>query len=421
MSIFKHKGKVILAFSFMLCTILSLDAQRNTYSPYSRYAYGLLHEPTMGQSVSMGGTAFGLRSSANINPMNPATYSAIDSLTFLFDFSFSANLSQYREDQLRGMNLGYTLDHFAMKFPLTKNWGMALGLYEYSKLGYLYGASGTLPGMQGEDDVTYVESYSATGGLNNFFIGTSISLFDCLSLGINWNYKFGNLSYNNTLTYSNSLYKGYAENDLLYLRQSNFDFGLQFFQRIGDKHRFVVGATYTLPQNFYSEVSSTHIVRDTLQLSPDANYRFSTPQAFGVGVSYTFDNRLTLALDYAHQAWADAEYYSQTDTLATTQRLSLGVEYLPARMADYYYQVIKYRAGLQISDSYINFAAGNLKDVSFTFGAGLPLKGQRSVLNLAFEIGKTLTPDKGFIQENYYKMTLSVAFNETWFMKRKFN
>lgn len=421
MSIVQSKGKALLLMSLFLCTFLSLNAQRNTYSPYSRYAYGLLHEPVMGQSVAMGGASYGLRTASYINPMNPASYSAIDTLTFLFDFSCSANLSQYREQDLRGLNLGYTLDHFAMKFPLSKHWGLAMGLYEYSKLGYLYGASGVLPGMQGEDDVTYVESYSASGGLNNLFIGTSISLFDCLSLGINWNYKFGNLSYTNTLSYSNSLYKGYAENDLLYLRQSNFDFGLQYFQKIGKKHRFVVGATYSMPQKFYSEVNSTHIVRDTLQVAPDADYRFSTPLSYGLGLSYTFDNRLTVAVDYAYQDWANAEYYSHTDTLASTQRLALGVEYLPARMADYYYQVIKYRAGLQISDSYINFAAGNLKDISLTFGAGLPLKGQRSVLNLAFEIGKTITPNKQFIQENYYKMTLSVAFNETWFMKRKFN
>lgn len=421
MSLFQNKGKYLLLLSLMLCSIAFLNAQRNTYSPYSRYAYGILHEPVMGQSTAMGGAALGLRSSSYINPMNPATYSAVDTMTFLFDFSFSANLSQYRENNLSGMNVGYTLDHFAMKFPLTKHWGVAMGLYEYSKLGYLYGATGTLSGMQDEDDVTYVESYSAMGGLNNLFIGTSVSLFDCLSLGVNWNYKFGNLSYTNTLTYSNSLYQNYAENDLLYLRQSNFDFGLQYFQNIAKKHRLVLGATYTLPQAFKSDVESTHIVRDTLQMRPNQDYRFSTPMAYGLGLSYTFDHRLTLALDYAHQAWADAEYYSHTDTLASTNRVALGVEYLPARMADYYYQVIKYRMGLQYSDSYINFAPGNLKDIAFTFGAGLPLKGQRSVLNIAFEIGKTLTPDKSFIQENYYKMTLSVAFNETWFMKRKFN
>lgn len=415
------KGKFLILLGLLLCSCFGLDAQRNTYSPYSRYAYGILQEPIMGQSVSMGGTSYGLRSSSYINPMNPASYSAIDSLTFLFDFSFSGNLSQYRENDKRGTNLGYSLDHFAMKFPLTKHWGMAMGLYEYSKVGYQYGASGTLAGMQGEEDVTYIESYSATGGLNNLFIGTSVSLFDCLSLGVNWNYKFGNLIYTNTLTYSNSLYKGYAQNDLLYLSQSNFDFGLQFFRDFGEKHHLVLGATYTLPQAFKSELSSTHIVLDTLTLSPDADYSFSTPQSFGAGLSYTFDDRLTLAFDYAYQAWADADYYGKTDTLASTQRFALGLEYLPAKAADYYYQVIKYRMGLQYSDSYINFAAGNLKDIALTFGAGLPLKGQRSVLNVAFEIGKTLTPEKTLIKENYYKLSVSVAFSETWFMKRRFN
>ncbi len=413
--------KVILALSLLLGGIFSISAQRNTYSPYSRYAYGLLNEPVMGQSVGMGGTAIGLRSTTNINPLNPATYSAIDSLTFLFDFSFTANLSQYRENASSGQNLGYSLDHFAAKFPLTRHWGLALGLYEYSKLGYYYGASGTLSGMQDEDEVTYSETYTATGGINNFFVGTSVSLFNCLALGVNWNYRFGNLNYINSLSYSNSLYKSYAQNDVLFLRQSSFDFGLQFYKTFAKKHRFVLGATYTLPQAFDAEVSSTHIVLDTLQLSPDAQYTFSTPTAYGLGLSYTYDNRLTLALDYAYQGWADAEYFGCTDTLASTNRIALGVEYLPRRMADYYYQVIKYRAGLQYSDSYINFAPGNLKDISMTLGVGLPFKGQRSMLNISLEAGKTLTPDKSFIQENFYKLNVSVTFNETWFMKRKFN
>ena len=84
MSIVQSKGKALLLMSLLLCTFLSLNAQRNTYSPYSRYAYGLLHEPVMGQSVAMGGASYGLRSASYINPMNPASYSAIDTLTFLF-------------------------------------------------------------------------------------------------------------------------------------------------------------------------------------------------------------------------------------------------------------------------------------------------------------------------------------------------
>ena len=60
-------------------------AQNNTNSPYTRYGYGDLADQSFGNSKAMGGIAFGLRGGAQINPLNPATYTAIDSLTCIFE------------------------------------------------------------------------------------------------------------------------------------------------------------------------------------------------------------------------------------------------------------------------------------------------------------------------------------------------
>lgn len=397
-----------------------LPAQTNTNSPYSRYGYGLLHEPLMGQSPGMGGVAVGLRSKSHINPMNPASYSAVDSMTFLMDVSFSGDASFLRESGVRESSLGYQLDHIAAKIPLSRHWGLALGLYEYSRLGYSYNRVGTLPGMQGEDAISYLESYSASGGLNNLFIGTSVELFGRLSLGVNWNYRFGTLNYAQSVTYPNtSLYAGMAVNDQLSLRQSAFDFGMQLRLPVSRKQQLILGATYTMDKLFDSEVQSVRVSRDTLTVASD--YEFGTPSRLGLGLSYVYDNRLILAVDYRQQGWADVPFYSAKDTLSTTRSLALGLEYLPARLGEYYYQVIKYRLGLHFSESYIKFADGNLKDIGLSLGVGLPLKSQRSAVNLALEAGKTITPSGSYIQENYYKLSVSVSFNETWFMKRKFN
>lgn len=413
------KATKLVLLALILVISIPVSAQRNTFSPYSRYGYGTLHDPVMGQSLGMGGTAYGLRDNSSINPMNPATYSAIDSLSFLFDFGFTGMGSSFSENGVREKNWNYQLDHIALKFPIAKNFGLSMGLYEYSQVGYVFSTSGTIPGGVGEDNVTYLNSYSATGGLNNFYIGTSYALFNRLALGVNLNYKFGNLIYLQSSTYSNSDYSSTSVSNNLILNQMNLEYGIQYDQPIGKKHRFVLGATYSAEKPFKSELVSTQIVLDTLTTTSTAD--FSTPQSIGVGLSYTYDDRLLVALDYAQQAWGDVPFYGKIDSLASTRRLALGLEYLPSKYGDYYYQVIKYRVGLQYSESYINFAAGNLKNIGLTFGLGLPLRNQRSVLNLAFEFGKTMAPEKRMIQENYCKMSLSVAFNETWFMKRKFN
>jgi hypothetical protein len=54
--------------------------------------------------------------------------------------------------------------------------------------------------------------------------------------------------------------------------------------------------------------------------------------------------------------------------------------------------------GLHYSDSYIKFAQGNLKELGFSLGLGLPLRNQRTALNLAMEFGKILTPEPSMIQ-----------------------
>ena len=81
---FKH---TIWALLLMMVTGTAI-AQNNTNSPYTRYGYGDLSDQSFGNSKAMGGIAFGLRDGAQINPTNPASYTAIDSLTFLFEGGF---------------------------------------------------------------------------------------------------------------------------------------------------------------------------------------------------------------------------------------------------------------------------------------------------------------------------------------------
>ena len=72
--------------SVFLLMILSgvTVAQNNTNSPYTRYGYGQLAEQGSGNSRAMGGIAYGLRDRYQINFANPASYTAVDSLTFIF-------------------------------------------------------------------------------------------------------------------------------------------------------------------------------------------------------------------------------------------------------------------------------------------------------------------------------------------------
>ena len=80
-------------------------AQSNTKSPYSRYGYGKLADNSIGMSRGMGGIGYGLRNSQQINVMNPASYAAMDSLTFLLDLGANIPDSNFSVSGNRISNL----------------------------------------------------------------------------------------------------------------------------------------------------------------------------------------------------------------------------------------------------------------------------------------------------------------------------
>ena len=87
------KKKIILAFLLALAT--SMAAQNMTSSPFSRYAYGDLNENVPTGYRAMGGVGYGMRSNRAINPAQPASFTACDTLTFMFDVAASASWSHY--------------------------------------------------------------------------------------------------------------------------------------------------------------------------------------------------------------------------------------------------------------------------------------------------------------------------------------
>ena len=73
----------------------AMQAQNNTSSPYTRYGYGELSNPGFGYCKSMGGLSAAVRNSKYINPGNPASFTAIDTMGFRFEVGGSAKRSSF--------------------------------------------------------------------------------------------------------------------------------------------------------------------------------------------------------------------------------------------------------------------------------------------------------------------------------------
>lgn len=88
--------KIFAALLFAVAGI-NLYAQSGTNSPYSQYGLGYLSEQTSGFNRGMNGLALGFREHNQVNYLNPASYSAIDSLSFIFDAGMSLQMTNFTE------------------------------------------------------------------------------------------------------------------------------------------------------------------------------------------------------------------------------------------------------------------------------------------------------------------------------------
>ena len=412
----QKRSNLIILLGIMLLGTVALPAQNGTNSPYTRYGYGDLANRSFGAGRSMGGIGIGLRSSRQINPMNPASYSCMDSMTFLFDFGASFQASLYKDEKNKQNSLNGNVEYMAMQFPLFKRVAMSAGLIPFSQIGYRFGEAKT-----SEDGQDYIEAFEGTGGLNQLYAGLSIELWKKrLSVGSNINYLFGSISHTAQAEITSSGSTGVRDIKTTKLRDVTYDLGLQYVQPLSKTDNLIVGLIYTpkrqLKNDHYKTVFNGNelISADTI-----TGLAYDIPAGYGLGFSYVKERKLIVAADFTFQEWSKAAYAGEKDKFNNRSKITAGFELIPNYYSQPYINRIRYRAGLNYSNAYIKINGSGYKEYGATVGAGFPISDERSFVNFSLEYVKRFPDYKTMINENYFRATLSFTFNEIWFFKRK--
>ena len=109
-----------------------------TNSTYSRFGLGLLQDQSNGFNKSMGGVGLGVRMGNRINTANPASYSAIDSLSLILDVGMSGSFGKMKQGSRQvGVN-NATLDFVHAGMHIAKGLGLAVGYMPYTSIGYKF-------------------------------------------------------------------------------------------------------------------------------------------------------------------------------------------------------------------------------------------------------------------------------------------
>ena len=385
-----------------------------TTSPYSKQGYGLLGDNASGIQRQMGGVGYAMQNGRAINVMNPASYSQVDSLTFLWDVGVDLNNAWSKEGSMSGYNFGGGLDYLTAHFRVANHLGASFGLIPYSHVGYTY--SGTIDGG--------TESRVGAGGLSQLYLGAGYEPVKGLSLGANVAYLFGTITNTNaTSTASVSTYQRVVE-----VRDWNINLGIQYAAQLSARDRLVLGVAWMPRKAYHGHVWSTMMnsqdtKADTLDyIAMKGNYE--QPHTVGAGLSYNHDGRWIAEVDFTYQNWKNADYHpvygfeSPSTEFDNRWKAAAGLQFSPNRRGSYL-GAMAFRVGAFYNHDYLNIAGNNVRDYGATMGVGLPVPGGKTTVNLGFEWRHRTSSPTVMITEDYLNITLSVNFNELWFWKNK--
>lgn len=423
---FKH---TLWALLLMMVTGMAI-AQNNTNSPYTRYGYGDLSEQSFGNSKAMGGIAFGLRDGAQINPLNPASYTAIDSLTFLFEGGVSLqNMNVSGGGQkLNAKNSSF--DYLAMQFRLHPSVAMSIGLLPFSNVGYT--VSESLAENLDKGQPAYTKSFTGDGGLHQLYVGLGVKVLKNLSLGVNASYFWGDITRSTTLIYPQTA-EAYSYQNQMGVSISDYklDVGAQYTLNLDKKHSVTIGAVYSPKHKLNNDY--TVVTQSSTTTINDFDATFELPNMFGAGFTYNYDKRLTVGADYSLQQWSKAKFgihapgntlvaedFNETYAYCDRHKISVGAEYIPNLIGRSYLSHVKYRLGAYYTTPYYKIDGKKAtREYGVTAGFGLPVPRSRSILSISGQFVRTKGLETNMVDENIFRVSIGLTFNERWFFKRR--
>lgn len=415
--------RFIVSITIFLCTF-SAFGQNNQGTPYSKYGIGLLPD-NYGSFTAMGGVYAAMRNNYNINFLNPASYTALDSLRFYFQLGMTG---EYVDISTNKENTDYQIAQNAsinMALRLYKKLYMSFGFNQKSDIGYDLFYNNT---VDGDPSMIYLKHIEGEGGLNEAYLGLAYSIGK-LSIGVNTALFFGKVEERQTLQMipvTNGYYLKTRKQT--HLSDVLFTIGVQYPLILSQKSSLTLGTVFNFgtklsgKQTFEAyKISNTSGVTTQINDEEWEKGHVLFPFKITLGGAYSYGDQWTVAGDYTFQRMSKYREFGDDQEFDNYHHLALGTYYQPNANGRYWWQRNKYMAGTYFTKSHINLREKNINTFGGTLGAQIPVRIQRQelMLGVALDFGARGTHAKNLILEKYAKIRIDIAFKEIWFMKNK--
>lgn len=426
--------KTILSIALISFCVLNIAAQSGTNSPYSQFGLGLLADQSSGFNRGMNGLGLGFREHNQVNYLNPASYSAIDSLSFIFDVGITGQITNFNENGKKRNANNADLEYIVAGFRAMKHLGISFGIIPFTTVGYNYGSTSYVGNSM---STMSSNTYSGSGGVHQAYVGAGWRPLKGLSIGANISYLWGNYDRSLVNIYSDTYANTITRRTSADIRSYKLDLGIQYALPLSKKELLTVGVTFSpghklnaTPECLAITTNTQQNVADTTRYSIENG--LSIPDMYGVGISYTNSNRWKVGIDYTLQRWGSLQFpefitvggessFVMRNTLKDRHKVTVGGEYCQDEYGRSFFKRVKYRAGASYATPYVTMNGNNgPKEISVSAGFGLPIVNaynNRSFLNISGQWVRSTTP--GFIKENIFRINIGLTFNERWFAKWK--
>ena len=407
--------------------------QGGTVSPYSQYGLGEVAQRGGGLNQGLNGLGIGLHRSYLVNPLNPASYAMVDSLTMLFDAGLSGQITNFNENGQKDNSKRASFEYVMGSFRVAKNVGVTFGILPLTNVGYGYKTTSKL-----DEQTSVVTTYGGEGGLHQLFAGVGVRPFKPLSVGVNAGYIWGGYD-RGVVAVSGSAVNTLSKLYSASVNSYTLDFGVQYDQRIGKNDQLTLGLTYGLGHKLGADAECRIISTNSTVTKADTTEMvvgdaLELPHTVGAGFSYSHGEKWMIGADAQAQFWSktsfpdyvNGQYALSNDLLDNSYRFTIGGEYCPRWNSRNLFQRIRYRIGAGYTTPYykINGQEGP-RQISATVGFGIPIANSYisrtslffPFLNISAQYVNNAA--SGLIKENIFRINIGLTFNERWFAKWK--
>lgn len=417
--------RMILCSLILLLTLVQMNAQSISISPYSAFGYGDLRFNNGATSFGMGGmsTAYLSPFGTQTNFMNPAANQNLRLTNFVFEGSM--DMTNFKSDSDDFSRSATYLSNISLGFPLGNKWRGGIGFQPYSALGYKTG------NYDNVGEISTVNRFEGSGGLNSLHFITSYNLNPNWALGLRANYLFGALDKSEIFSASDTqLLTSYShENEI---KGFTLTGGISYAKKTESNHLFTVGATYGLGSNISAD--QKHLIR-TYQIIPtnfvefnidtvrfeNSDRKVRIPENASFGISYGKDLKWSIGAQLDWEKTSAFQLVHDANTSNNRIKAAVGGYYIP-QFNSYrsYFEKATYRAGVYYEKTPITVKGQDIQDYGITFGIGLPVGKvtDPSELNIGLQLGQRGTTDSNLVRENYANIKLSFTLNDSWFQRR---